>query len=85
DPTAVSRVCRPAQNASANVETLPRRRTDDAEQLRRRAADLEERNRRATDRVGRRRRASDIEGSNRRATDAALANGLKLVSNGQPE
>ena len=85
DPTAVTKVCRPAQAGSANVEAFPRRRTADAEQLRRRAADLAERNRRASDREERRRRATDEEASNRRASDAALANGLKLVSNGQPE
>jgi tetratricopeptide (TPR) repeat protein len=39
DPAAATKVCRPAQTASANVETLPRRRSADAEQLRRRAAD----------------------------------------------
>jgi adenylate cyclase len=85
DPGAATKVCRPAQTASANVEKLPRRRSADAEQLRRRAADLEERNRRASDREERRRRATDTEASNRRASDMVLANGLKLVSNGQPE
>ena len=85
DPAAATKVCRPAQAGSANVEALPRRRTADAEQLRRRAADLEERNRRASDREERRRRATDTEASNRRASDMVLANGLKLVSNGQPE
>lgn len=84
DPVAAAKMCRSAQNASANVETLPQRRTDDGEQARRRAADLEERNRRATDRTERRRRASDATATNRRTTDSPLPNGLKLVSNGQP-
>ena len=85
DSAAATKVCRPAQAGSAKVEALPRRRTADAEQLRRRAADPEERNRRASDREERRRRATDTEASNRRASDMVLANGLKLVSNGQPE
>ncbi|HRK36928.1 MAG TPA: adenylate/guanylate cyclase domain-containing protein [Burkholderiaceae bacterium] len=75
DPSVVSKVCRPVQHSSTKVESLPRRR----------AADLEARNRRATDGEARRRRSTDTDVADRSASDTAPQNGLKLVSNGQPE